>query len=135
MPKISTKVTFHKAAAKARIKAAADYGLTIMGFQALEDTTQHVPKDQGLLQDSGLANSSKEAIDLTFVLCWAEPYSQYLFHGEVMHGNPTNRTYGPENLSFTSTMAKMEWTKYAEKVYGSDWKRVYQAAMQRRLKE
>lgn len=129
MPKITTRVTCDKAAAKARIRAGANYALTMAGMQALKDTTQHVPVDQHFLQDSGIANSDSAAHDLKFTLRWDEPYAQYLFHGEVMYGNPTSRTYGPEKLTFTSTLARMEWTKYAHKVYGRDWNKVCQAAM------
>ena len=46
-----------------------------------------------------------------------------------MHGNPTERDYGPEKLNFTAALARMEWTKYAEKVYGKDWQAVFQAAL------
>ncbi|MCH1984167.1 minor capsid protein [Ruminococcus sp. OA3] len=135
MPKISTRVTFNKMSAMARIRAAANDGLTIMAQQALKDTTQHVPKDQGTLQSSGLANSDFQARDLKYEMRWSEPYAQYLWHGEVMYGNPTARTYGPEKITFTSALARMEWAKYAKEVYGKDWKKVYQAAMRRRLRQ
>lgn len=63
----------------------------------------------------------------------ATPYAQYLWHGDVMYGNPTTRTYGPEKLSFTSALAREEWAKYAKEVHGEEWKKVYQAALKRRL--
>ncbi|MBU9739329.1 minor capsid protein [Diplocloster agilis] len=134
MPKITARVTFDTAAAAARIRAASNDALTRMGLQALEDNTQHVPHDQRFLQDSGFLNSDQEAENLSFWLRWEEPYSQYLFHGEVMYGNPTSRTYGPEKLNFTSALARMEWTKYAKEVYGDDWKKVYQAALKELMK-
>lgn len=134
MPKISARITFNKPAAVALIKAASNGGLTDMGNQALQDTSQHVPHDQGLLEDSGDSNSDKKATDGKFIMRWATPYSQYLWNGDVMYGNPTNRTYGPEKISFTSALAKEEWAIYAHKVYGEDWRRVYQASMKRRLK-
>lgn len=133
MASIKAKVTFDKAAAVARITAAANNALTAVGSQALKDVTQHVPKDQGGLQNGGIANSDIKAKDLEFVLRWDEPYAQYLFHGEVMYGDPTNRTYGPKRLKFTDAMARMEWTKYAAEVYGDDWQAVYQAALRREL--
>lgn len=135
MPKITARVTFDRSAAKARIRAGANKALTIMGLQALKDTTQHVPRDQGFLQDSGIQNSDRQAHDLQFNMRWDEPYSRYLYHGEVMHGNPTERTYGPDKISFTSAMARMEWAKYAHEVYGKDWKAVYQAALRKELKQ
>ena len=64
---------------------------------------------------------------------WSTPYAQYLWHGDVMYGNPTTRTYGPEKLSFTSALAREEWAKYAKEVHGEEWKKVYQAALKRRL--
>lgn len=54
-------------------------------------------------------------------------------HDYVMYGNPTTRTYGPEKLSFTSALAREEWAKYAKEVHGEEWKKVYQAALKRRL--
>lgn len=135
MPKIRTRVTFDKTAAMARIKAVNNEALTAMGNQALKDATMHTPRDQGFLQDSGLTNSDKEAKDGKFTLRWSEPYARYLWHGEVMYGNPTNRTYGPERLTFTSALARAEWAKYAKEVYGEQWKKVYQAELERRLQE
>lgn len=135
MPKINTRVTFQKAAAVARIKAASTTALTDMGIQALQDVTKHVPRDQGTLQDSGLSSSDRQASDGKFTMRWSTPYARYLWHGDVMHGNPTSRTYGPEKLSFTSVLAHEEWAKYAKEVYGADWKKVYQAALKRRLRQ
>ncbi len=135
MPKITARVTFDKAAAATRIRAAGNDALTEMGKQALKDTTQHVPRDQGFLQDSGITNSDREAANLSFWLRWDEPYAQYLFHGEVMYGNPTSRSYGPEKLNFTSALSRMEWTKYAKEVYGDNWKKAYQAALKELMKK
>ena len=71
---------------------------------------------------------------MKFDLRWSTPYAQYLWHGDVMYGNPTSRTYGPEKLSFTSALARKEWAKYAREVHGEDWKKVYQAALKEGLK-
>lgn len=133
MPKISTRVTFDKKAAIAKIRAAGNDALTIAGQQALKDVTKYVPRDQGFLQDSGITNSDDRAEDMTYTLRWDEPYAQYLWHGELMHGNPVNRTYGPEKLKFTSALARIEWAKYAQKVYGANWEKVYQAALRREM--
>lgn len=135
MPKISTRVTFDKAAAIAQIKAANDAALTAMGNQALKDATKHTPRDQGTLESSGLARSDMAAENGKFTLRWSVPYARYLWHGEVMYGNPTSRTYGPEKLTFTSALARAEWAKYAREVYGEQWKKVYQAELKRRLRE
>ncbi len=134
MPRIKTRVTFDKKAAAARIRAVANDALTVMGNQALKDVTQYVPLDQGTLQSSGLARSSREAENMKFDLRWSTPYAQYLWHGDVMYGNPTSRTYGPEKLSFTSALAREEWAKYAREIHGEDWKMVYQAALKGELK-
>ncbi len=134
MPKISTRVTFDKKAAAARIRAVANDGLTVMGNQAVKDVTQYVPMDQGTLQSSGLARSSREAENMKFDLRWSTPYAQYLWHGDVMHGNPTNRTYGPDKISFTSALAREEWAKYAKEVHGENWKKIYQAALKEGLR-
>lgn len=133
MPKINTRVTFDTAAAIARIKAANNAALTDMGNQALQDVSKHVPKDQGTLESSGLHSSDTQAKDGKFTMRWSTPYAQYLWHGDVMYGNPTSRTYGPEKLSFTSALAREEWAKYAKDVYGVEWEKVYKAALRRHL--
>ena len=133
MPKISTRVTFDKVKAAALIKATSDEALTAMGFQALQDVGQYVPHDQGDLENSGLSNSDRKALDGKFHMRWDTPYAQYLWHGEVMYGNPGSRTYGPEKLTFTSALARDEWAKYAREVHGEEWKKVYQAALRKGL--
>lgn len=134
MPKISTRVTFDKRKAEALIKASMNDALTVMGYQALQDVSQYVPRDQeGVLKKSGLSDSDKKAAGGKFTMIWNTPYAQYLWHGDVMYGNPTTRTYGPEKLSFTSALAREEWAKYAKEVHGEEWKKVYQAALKRRL--
>lgn len=137
MPNINVKCKFNRAAAISKLKAANNAALTHAGNQALKDITQHVPKDQGALQSSGLSHSDIRAEKGTYTMRWDEPYAQYLFHGKVMHGSPKTRTlddYGPELLQFTSSEARMEWTKYAADVYGDQWQRVYQAAFKMEMK-
>lgn len=133
MPKVLATIKFDRAAAAARIRAASNEALTALGNQALKDVNKHVPEDQGTLKNSAFSHSSKRAENLSFILRWDEPYAQYLFHGEVMYGNPSNRTYGPQKLRFTAAMARMEWTKYAAEVYEKDWRDVMQAALRRNL--
>ena len=134
MPKIKSRITFIRAAAVALIKAASDMALTDMGMQALKDAGKHVPKDQGTLKDSGITHSDRKAENGKFTMRWSTPYAQYLWHGDVMHGNPTGRTYGPEKLSFTSALARAEWAKYAREVYGENWKKVYQESLRKGMK-
>ena len=134
MAKIKTRVTLRTPQAAALIKAASNEALTDMGLQALQDASKHVPRDVGTLEDSGLTNSDKKAKNGKFVMKWEEPYSQYLWNGDVMYGNPTERRYGPKKISFTDALAHEEWAKYAREVYGEQWRQVYQAALKRRLK-
>ncbi len=129
MAKISTRVTFDSSTAMARIKAASNKALFAMGQQALKDANMHVPVDQRGLLQSGITNSDSQAVGGKYNLIWATPYAQYLWHGDVMYGNPLSRTYGPEKIKFTSALAREEWAKYAKEVYGADWKKVYQAAL------
>lgn len=129
MAKINTRVTFDKTTAMARIKAANNKALFIMGQQALKDANMHVPIGQRELLKSGITNSDDKAVDGKYNLIWATPYAQYLWNGDVMYGNPLERTYGPEKLNFTSSLAREEWAKYAKEVYGTDWKKVYQNAL------
>lgn len=134
MAKISTRVTFDKKRAAALVKAASDKALTVMGVQALHDTSQHVPHDQGTLENSGISSSDQKAVDGKFTMRWSTPYAQYLWHGDVMYGNPKNRTYGPEKISFTSALAREEWAKYAHEVYGAEWRQVYHAALRKEMR-
>ncbi len=135
MPRINTRVTFDRKAAAAKIKAADQAALTDMGNQALLDTTDYVPRDSGILQDSGLLHSDFKAEDGKFTIRWDTPYAQYLWHGDVMHGTPKDRTYGPEKLSFTSALAREEWAKYAKETHGSRWRQVYEAALRKELRK
>ncbi len=133
MEKTRVRVSFDKIAAIETIRAASDKALTAMGIQALQDVSQYVPKDQETLESSGISDSDQRAQNGKFKLRWSTPYAQYLWHGEVMYGNPKNRTYGPEKLSFTSALAREEWAKYAYEIYGEEWRQVYQAALERGL--
>lgn len=133
MEKTRVRVSFDKIAAIETIRAASDGALTVMGVQALQDVSQYVPKDQGTLENSGISDSDQRAQNGKFKLRWSTPYAQYLWHGDVMYGNPKNRTYGPEKLSFTSALAREEWAKYAYEIYGEEWRQVYQAALKRGL--
>lgn len=133
MPKAEVKTTFHTPQVVANIKAASDYGVTMMADQALKDISQYVPKDQITLEGSGISSSDQKAEDGILTLRWSTPYAQYLWHGDVMHGNPASRTYGPEKLKFTEAMAREEWAKYAQKVHGDRWEKVYEAAFRKGL--
>lgn len=132
--RVAAKVTLNKSSALTTIRAANDKALTDLGNQAIKDTDKHVPEDQHTLINSGHASSDMHASNGKFQLRWSTPYARYLFHGEVMYGNPTDRTYGPKKISFSKAMAKMEWAKYAAKVHKDDWLAVYQASLKRRLK-
>lgn len=133
MEKTRVRVSFDRIAAIETIRAASDKALTAMGIQALQDVSRYVPKDQGTLENSGISDSDQRAQNGKFKLRWATPYAQYLWHGDVMYGNPRNRTYGPEKLSFTSALAREEWAKYAYEIYGEEWRQVYQVALERGL--
>lgn len=135
MSRTTIRVTFDKTSAMSLIKAAGDEALTAVGIQALHNANMYVPEDQGTLGDSGIYHSSRKAENGMFTLRWDEPYSQYLWHGDIMYGNPDTRTYGPEKLNFTSALARAEWAKYAEEVYGEEWEKAFQAALKRGLQD
>ncbi len=133
MPNIRIKTDFHRAAAIATLRAASDRALTVTGNQALKDASKHVPRDQGTLKSSGLSNSDTQARNQEFIMRWDTPYAQYLWHGDVMYGSPTDRRYGPEKLSFTDALVREEWAKYAAEVYKDRWRTVYEAAFGKEL--
>ena len=130
-------MTFDKKRAAALVKAASNNALTVMGLQAIDDTGKYVPvssKSEHPLKDSGISSSDHRAVDGKFSMRWATPYAQYLWHGDVMYGNPTNRTYGPKKIKFTNALAREEWAKYAHEVYGAEWRQVYQAALREEMR-
>lgn len=133
--KVTAKAIFNKSSVLTTLKAANDKALTAVGNQAIKDTDQYVPDDQHHLIASGHTNSDKHAENGKFRLRWAEEYARYLWHGKVMYGNPTNRTYGPEKLNFTKAMARMEWAKYAAEVHKDSWRIVYQASLKKEMKD
>lgn len=133
MANIKVKIRFDKRAAAAEIRDACNEALTDLGHQASKDTMQYVPRDQGDLRSSSLTHSDKHAQDGTYIMRWDTPYAQYLWHGDVMLGNPANRTYGPAKITFTEALARAEWAKYAAEVHGENWRKVYEAALRRRL--
>ena len=45
---------------------------------------------------SGLDNSDKKATGGKYTMRWHTSYAQYLWNGDVMYGNPTERRYGPK---------------------------------------
>lgn len=133
MPEVNVQVSLHHSATIAALRAAGNRSLAVVGNEALKDISKHVPRDQEVLRNSGLLNSDTQARDGEFILRWDTPYAQYLWHGKVMHGSPTERRYGPEKLSFTEALARMEWAKYASEVYKDRWNTIYEAAFRREL--
>lgn len=87
-----------------------------------------------LLMNAINVSGNARAVKHVFKMRWHTPYARYLWNGDVMYGNPTERRYGPKKISFTSALAHEEWAKYAREVYGEQWKQVFQAALKRRLK-
>lgn len=134
MPKITTRVTFNKASVVAKIKAANNVALTVMGNQVLEDSNQYCPEDQHVLVNSSYTHSDREAQNGVFRCVWSTPYARYLWHGLVMHGSPGNRSYGPDGLHFTKDNARPKWAIYARSKHGDEWKQVFQAAARRYMR-
>lgn len=130
---LDVKMSFDKAKAIAELKAANDYALTMTANQAMKDISQYVPKDQTTLESSGISSSDRKAVDGSYTFRWSTPYAQYLWHGDVMFGNPRHRTYGPAKITFTEAMAREEWAKYAQQVHGDIWQKVYEAALKKQL--
>lgn len=131
MPRVYVRVNIDEQAVVARVKAANRKALIATTQQALKDTNAYVPKDQRTLEDSSLVHSEIEK----GILRWVSPYARYLYYGKVMHGNPIHRTYGPDNIKFTSALARSEWSKHSAKVHKAEWKKVYQSELRRRLKD
>lgn len=65
-----------------------------------------------------LTNSYKRAVKHVFKMRWHTPYARYLWNGDVMYGNPTERRYGPKKISFTTALAQKSGRMYAREVYG-----------------
>lgn len=123
------KVSINKNAGCREISRAADDILTDYRDEIIEDINIMVPVSGGAshnggggsLQQSAFIHSDQRAKDGELTIRWDTPYARYQHGGEVMHGTPKDRTYGPEKLSYASATARAEWTKQAEKVYGEKW--------------
>lgn len=113
----------------ARIREAGNQALTDMRDPIIDDINQYVPISGGIsqnggggtLRESAKQHSDQEAQDGKLTVRWDTPYAQYQHGGLVMKGNPKNRTYGPEELHYTNTMARKEWTQYAEQRHQEEW--------------
>lgn len=134
-------VKIRKDTAQARIKAAGDKGLTRIREDIIEDMNEFAPVGGGAarnggggsLQDSARLNSDQQARDGKLMVRYTKPYARYQWGGLVMHGTPKNRTYGPERLKYTSSVARSEWAKHAAQVYGEKWAEMQEKAMHQYL--
>lgn len=128
----NVNVHINEAAVVARIKAASDVALTVLGIQALKDANQYVPRDQGLLENSGIINSDTHAQDGVFTLRWDEPYARYQYYGVAMEGRaPKQVTDRP--LKYTKPEAKKMWAHHAQAKHGDEWNEMYQKALKEEL--
>lgn len=128
---MQTKVHINRSDGKREIQRWADEALTDYRDEIIEDINEMVPVSGGAshnggggsLQQSAFLHSDQRAEKGELTIRWDTPYARYQHGGKVMHGTPVDRTYGPDNLSYTSTTARAEWTKHAEDVYGERWRR------------
>ena len=129
---MQTKVSIDidKAGGTKEIRRWTDEALTDYRDEIIEDINEMVPVSGGAshnggggsLQQSAFLHSDRRARDGELTVRWDTPYARYQHGGKVMHGTPGDRTYGPDNLSYTSATARAEWTKHAEDVYGEKWR-------------
>lgn len=122
-------ININKAAGKERIMEAGNHALTDMRDSIIDDTNRYVPVSGGISQDGGggdlrrsaMLHSDQKAQDGKLTVRWDTPYAQYQREGLVMHGTPKTRTYGPDELHYTSAMARKEWDEYAKQQHGDEW--------------
>ncbi|MCI5650359.1 MAG: minor capsid protein [Fusicatenibacter sp.] len=122
-------INIDKTAGKSRILEACDQALTDLRDPIIDDINRHVPISGGISQDGGggdlresaKLHSDQEAQAGKLTIRWDTPYAQYQHGGLVMHGSPKNRTYGPDELHYTNSMARKEWDNYAKQQYGDEW--------------
>ena len=55
-----------------------------------------------------MSGSDTKAVDGKYTMRWNTPYAQYLWNGDVMYGNPTERRYGPKKISFFDAVHGLE---------------------------
>lgn len=132
--RVNVKVKANTKEQAAAIRKASDLALTDLGWQVVKDSNLHAPREEGDLQRSAITNSDEDAQDGTFTARWSTPYAHYQWAGKVMYGPPGNRTYGPETLSYTSSLAVKEWTEHAAEVYGDQWRQVFGNALREELR-
>lgn len=114
-----------------RVREAGNQALTDVRDLIVDDMNQYVPISGGDAQNGGGGELRRSAeLHSTFApkvkngritIRWDTPYAQYQHGGLVMKGSPKNRSYGPEKLNYTSSMARAEWEQYAEQQHGKDW--------------
>lgn len=120
-----------------RILEKGNDALGALRDDIIEDENLQVPVSGGAaknggggsLQESAKNHSDNEAHDGHLTIRWQTPYAHYQHRGLVMHGPVGDRTYGPDKLNYTSTAARAEWTKHADKVYGENWAKAVQKQM------
>lgn len=130
MPKIQTRVTFDRAAVAARIKAASHEAIPTVSQQVLKDANLYCPEDQHDLVNSSLTNSEPEK----GILRWATVYARYQYYGVAMEGRPP-KVAMDRPLKYTKSGAHKMWAHYARAQHGAEWKKVYQAELQRLMRE
>lgn len=130
MPKINTRVTFRRASVVARIQAASKEALFAVGTQALQDSNQYCPEDQGDLLESSIVSSDFKVA----ILKWATAYARYQYYGVAMEGRaPKIKTDRP--LKYTKPDVHKMWAHHARSVHSNEWKAVYQAELRRLMKK
>lgn len=137
------KISINKAAGTQQIKTAGDAALTLVRDDIIDDTNQYVPVGGGDAQDGGggslrrsaQLHSDPEAHDGTLTIRWDTPYAHYQNQGLVMHGSPGigRRQYGPQKLNYTSSMARSEWEKYADRQHKEDWALAIEREIKQRI--
>ena len=126
---MQANVKINKEAGKRQIMRTADEALTLYRDEIIEDMNEFVPVSGGAshnggggsLQQSAFLHSDQRAKDGNLTIRWDKPYARYQHEGDVMHGSPGNRTYGPDKLSYTSATARALWDQHAEKTRADDW--------------
>lgn len=99
-------------------------------MQALKDANLYCPEDQHDLVNSSLTNSEPEK----GILRWATIYARYQYYGVVMEGRPP-KVATDRPLKYTKAGAHKMWAHHARAQHGNEWKKVYQAELQRLMRE
>ena len=146
---MDVRMNINLGAIEKKLQKAADKAVYITAEQALKDSNNSCPKDQGGLINSSLTFSEPEK----GIMRWQTPYARALYYGVVMVDPETGKAcffiddqpYSRKGVKKVKSNPEKEykfadgrrklWAQYAHSKHGKEWRDVFEAAMRQAAKE